>query len=260
MRSIQNQLNAWMDGNALTDLHPMLFLEEISCTPAEATFTTSVTARRHGERLLNTRRTTPTVTITLRILTEDRVSRQTVYQRLVTWASGRELRISDRPGQALHCVCTKLPEMSSVMKWTEPFSLTLSGFEHPFWEETVPSLLSISGSSGSGDLYIPGNGGEVYGEVTVTPPSGSTLNTLALTVGSTSMSFSCLGATLANPMTITYDANGIQSIRVGSTSAMSKRSGTSADDLIGICGKINEISFTANVNVTAVFRFRGAWA
>ena len=147
MRSIQNQLNAWMDGNALTDLHPMLFIEEISCTPAEATFTTSVTARRNGERLLNTRRTTPTVTITLRILTEDRVSRQTVYQRLVTWASGRELRISDRPGQALHCVCTKLPEMSSVMKWTESFSLTLSGFEHPFWEETVPSQLSISGSS-----------------------------------------------------------------------------------------------------------------
>ena len=83
---------------------------------------------------------------------------------------------------------------------------------------------------------------------------------LTLTVGGTSMSFSSLGATLANPMTITYDANGIQSIRVGSTSAMSKRSGTSADDLIGICGKINEISFTANINVTAVFRFRGAWA
>lgn len=260
MRSIHNQLNAWMDGNALTDLHPMLFIEEISCTPAEISFVSTTAARRDGELMLSSRRSAPTVTITLRILTEDRVNRQAVYQRLVTWASGSELRISDRPGQALRCVCTGMPAMGSVMKWTEPFTLTLTGFEHAFWRETVVSTLTLSGTSGSGQLYIPGNGGAVCGEVVVTPPTGATLNTLTLTVGSTSMSFSSLGASLTNPLTITYDDRRIQSIKVGSTSALSKRTGASADDLLGICGKLNNISFTSNVNVSAVFRFRGAWA
>jgi hypothetical protein len=257
---ILNRLEAWVDGIALTSLHPMVFLEDISCTAAETEIASLSVAGRDGARLLSSRRSTPTVTITVRLLIEDRATRHTVYQQLVQWASGHELMISDRPGLALRCVCTSMPAMQSVAKWTEPFQVIMSGFEHACWEESIASSLSLSGSSGSGQLYIPGNGGDVCGEVSVIPPTGSTLNTLTLTVGNTSMSFSSLGATSANPFSISYDDRRIQQIRVGTTSAMSKRSGTSADDLLGTCGKHNAISFTANVHVSATFRFKGAWA
>lgn len=255
---ILNRLEAWMDGVALTSISPVIFIEEISTAPAGVQITSAELAGRNGVRQLNTRRSQPSVTITLRILEGNRVARQAIYQQVVSWASGSRLRISDRPEQELRCVCTAMPALSNVMKWIEPVSITLTGLEHAFWEDRVVSTLTLSGTSGSGNLYVPGNGGEVCGEVVATPASG-TLNTLTLTVGQTSMSFSSLGATGGSPFKISYDERLLQSIKVGNSSAMSKRSGASADDLLGVCGKINTISMTANVSTSVVFRFRGAW-
>ena len=71
------------------------------------------------------------------------------------------------------------------------------------------------------------------------------------------MTLSGLSVGAGNTIKIEYDDQLIQSIRVGSTSILDKRTG--ADDLIANCGEVNSLSFSSSASVTVTYKVRGLW-
>lgn len=246
---------AWMNGEALSGISPDLYISSIKATPPKATVTASEMAKRNGEHIDSIRWKGTSVSISFILRKSTGKIRQEIVQKVCAWAAKGVLEISDRPGQQLRVVCINPPYVDDSCSWTTPITITLQTADFPFWESKTPASLTLSGSSGSGNLYVPGNAGEAYLEATITP--GNSMANITITSGSTSITLTGVGATSANPLVIAYDGNGFLTIKVGTTSVLNKRTG--ADDLVVECGKINAISYTASASVTAVFRARGLW-
>jgi hypothetical protein len=164
---------------------------------------------------------------------------------------GTELEISDRPGEVLQVICTEPPYVPDHLSWADSISITFQTMEKPFWEKKTPETLTLeSGTTGSGELYVPGNIEEAVVEVEAAPASG-TLANITLTVGDTSITLNGINATAEAPLRITYDRRGIQSIKRGTTSVMDKRTAASADDLLAKCGAVSAVSFSASASALA---------
>ncbi len=251
-----SRYEAYMDGVALSAVNPNLLITDIQPEVSDIDYEYEQLARRAGGFITKETQEGSSVTITFQLRLYSISERQAAIQEVQRWAKGQILETNDRPGQRLWAKCTSLPRITSAMQWTEEISMTFTAFEHPFWEELTPSVLSLTGTSQTGNLFVPGNAGETLVEVIATPGSG-TLNALSITVGNTTMSFTSLGATASNPLTVTYDGRLIQSIKVGTTSAMSKRTG--ADDLLAVCGTNNAVSITAGTSSTITLSARGLW-
>lgn len=247
----------WMNDIALSSFSKAIYVSAIQYKPAEMEISTNDIANRHGEWIDGIRRKGTTVTVSFIMKKTDIVDRQTVVQAVAGWASKGILKTSDRPWQQLHVRCVEPPFVTDTCDWTQPITMTFQAFEHPFWEERTPAEASLSsGTSGSGTMYVPGNVGSALVEATVTPGS-STVNNITLTVGDTSITLTGVSATSSQPVTITYDENGIQSIKRGTTSILDKRTGS--DDLLAECGQLTTVSFTASAAASVSFRARGLW-
>lgn len=250
---------AWMNGRALSELSPDLFICSIRQETPKISFNESVIAGRLGSMADSRQMSGAKVSIGFYLKKSNGPYRQQVISEAAAWAKGGVLTISDRPGQQLHVACEAFPYLDEACDWTKPVEIRLRTFERPFWEEMTPSSMSMAaGTSGSGTLFVPGNAGKALVEVTAVPSSG-TMNAFSITVGDTTMTFASLGATNANPLRITYDERLIQSIRTGTTSKLNKRTGASADDLLAECGAVTPISFTAGVAAAVTVTARGLW-
>ncbi len=245
----------WMNNVALSSISGAIYVSRISYKPASMRFNTAEVAGRNGERVESVKRKGTTVTVSFYLKKTDNINRQEIVQAVAAWAKEGILQTSDRPHTRLHVRCVDFPFVSDVCDWLTPVTIVFQTFEQPFWEEMMESVLTLSGSSGSGSLYVPGNAGKALVEVTVTP--SSSMENITLTVGSTSITLTGVSATSSSPVTITYDENGIQKILRGTTSVLSKRTGN--DDLIAECGGSNAVSFSASAAASVTFRTRGLW-
>ena len=251
---------AWMNGKALGDVSPDLFITGIAYKPASPTVSVVELAGMNGEMEGASRWSGATVTISFILQRSTEAKRQEIIQAVYAWAKRGTLEISDRPGKRLHVVCGGAPFVPDMLSWTNIMSVTLQTMEKPFWEEKVPvSIQLTAGTSGSGSLYVPGNAGKTCVEATVTPGSGSTMANCTLTVAGKTFTLTGVNATSSNPLRVTYDSRGILSIKVGTTSVLDKRSAASADDLLAECGAANAVSFTSSASATVVFSARGLW-
>lgn len=250
---------AWMNGEALGSVSPYLYITGIECRPAALTVRTVEPGARDGEMEGVSRWKGATVTISFILQKSSGPERENILQAVYAWGKRGILEISDRPGKQLHVICTAPPYVPDNLSWGNIMSLKLQTMENPFWEEKVPARFTTSaGTSGSGDLYVPGNIGKARVEATVTPGSGTMAN-CTLTVGGYTFTLTGVNATASNPLKVTYDDRGILSIKVGDTSVLDKRSAGSADDLLAECGSTVHVSFTASASATVTFAARGLW-
>ena len=254
---MRNRIDAILDGISLASLHPSIFVQDIDCRPAERSVSTTTLAGRPGERIAAEQWKPAKVKIVLRILERDMLIRRSVMDQVTAWAQGEMLQISGRPGERLRVHCTSNPAITSVVEWVQEISLELTAYNPPFWMSQTAARLAMTGSSGSGNLYVPGNAGDAPAEVTVTPKS--TLDTITITVAGTQMTLSGIGATTAQPLTISYDEEMRLRIRRGNVSVLDKRSAASDDDLLAVCGKYNEVRYNASGNVDISIAVRGRW-
>ena len=252
---------AWLNGRALSAVSPEIYISSIRYEPPQLTVQTSEAAKRNGLLLESTKWGAGKVTISFVMHRMPGHIRQRIIQEAAAWAAaGGVLQISDRLGQQLHVACFQPPYVADGCDFRTPMSIVFQAYDRPFWEETQASSLTLpAGTSGSDYLFVPGNAGNTLCEITVTPGSGNTLNTIGIGCGTTVLNFSDLGATNANPLKVRYDDRQIMSIKVGSSSAMGKRTAASADDILMKCGQTNLCSYSANVSVTATFSARGLW-
>ena len=246
-----------LNGISLSSIHPDILVLNISHTPAKATATVNQLANRDGTNLSAMRRDNSSVSITFAVRIYSISKRQQIIEKIQAWAlDGGLLETNDRQGQEMTAVCTVLPAISDVMGWTKTLTMTFTAYGWPMWRQKVPATVSLSGSSGSGTLYVPGNYKDALVGATVTPASG-TLNDVTLTVGNTSMTITGAAATVSSPLVISYDDQRIQSIKRGNVSLLANRTGS--DDLLAACGKITEVSFSASSSCSVTFRAKGVW-
>lgn len=91
--------------------------------------------------------------------------RQTILANIIKWAKdGGDLRINDRPGQKLICVCDALPAIESVRDWTGSMTITFAAYAIPYWQNVTAQTFSAELESGTEADYDE-DGGFVSTEI-----------------------------------------------------------------------------------------------
>ena len=251
-----SRYEAYMDGIALSSIDPAVCVLDIKPGEIRPQYNTSRVARRDGAVVDDTYYEKTGVDVVFEIHEYDTVKRQAINQRIQAWAKKGVLTVSDRPGQRLVCVCEKLP-VANAKAWTEPITMTFAGYNPPYWEELNAVSITLSGASGSSNVYIPGNADKAYVLADITF-SGETAN-VVMTVGKTSITLSGLSVSSGDHVYIGYDSHGHIYIRKNTSSIMDLRTPASSDDLVAECGKINTFAVSASASVSITYTVRGCW-
>lgn len=250
-----SRYEAWLDGVALSSISPDILILDIEHAPANIRTDTFTTAKRNGSRIHRRYYDRASVTIRFAIRKYGINDRQSVCSDVVRWAKGGGvLQTNDRNGQRLRCICEAFPVVQSAMKWTDPFAVTFSAYALPFWEEEEQSVLQLTGTSGEGELYVPGNVDDAMVEASIS--ANAALSSLTLSANGRTMTLSGLSVASGGVVVLTYDDEMIQSIKANSVSILDKRSGV--DDLLAVSG-MNSFAFTADADVDVDFKVRGLW-
>ena len=249
-----SRYEAILNGKALSAISADILILDIQHPPVSIDFSTYKGAKRHGNRVYRKYIDHRDCVITFAIRAYDIRERQMICNAVQKWAKGGGvLQTNDREGQRLRCVLSQPPTIQSALRWTDTISMTFTAYALPFWEEIIPAEATLTGTSGSGSLFVPGSADGACFEVDVTP--NGTLTTLNLIANGKTLSLTGISAT--GTVKVAYDDDMIMSIKTGTTSLLSKRSG--ADDLPVISGERNSISFSANVSCNVKFKGRGLW-
>lgn len=249
-----SRYQAILNGISLQSLSPDILITDISYPEPGIQLSTYTRAQRDGAGIYQRYKDKAAVAIRFAIRAYDIARRQQICQQVCNWAKdGGDLRINDRPGQRLVCICETMPRLNSVRNYTDEIEIQFAAYAVPYWQEIIPETISLSGSSASGNLFVPGDAPEAVVEVTIT--ANATLTSISLTTGDTTLSLAGISVPSGSSIQIAYDDELIQSIKTGSTSLLANRTG--ADDLMAKCGTINHVSYTANASCTVTFRVRG---
>lgn len=251
-----SRYEVYLNGVALSSVNPDILILDVQYSPANFTTETYTTAKRQGARIHRRYVDKASVTVSFAIRKYGIQDRQTVCADVVAWAkNGGVLQTNDRNGQRLRCVCETFPVVQSVLRWTDPLTMTFSAYALPFWEEETPSVLHLTGTSDGGTLYVPGNIDGAMIEATVT--ANASLTSVNLSANGKTMILSGLSVASGETIVLSYDDEMIQSIKVGTTSILNKRSGP--DDLLAIGGATNAFAFTSDADADVDFKVRGIW-
>ena len=253
---MRSRYEVWLNNIALSSIDPKILILDIRYMTPPVTNSGYTLAGRHGSYLYRRYVEKASVGVQFAIRAYNTAERQAVCAEVAKWAKkGGVLQSSDRPGQRLRCVCESFPAVSSVLGWTDTLQMVFTAFSLPFWEEELEKTLTLTGTSASGSLYVPGNiDGALIG---ASIKANAALSSVNLTANGKTLSLTGLSVSSGQIINITYDDALIQSIKVGSTSLLNKRTG--ADDLVAKCGENNALSMSASASVGATFKVRGLW-
>ena len=249
---------AWMDGEGLHDVDPAVIITDIRESKPEENIVTAGNGYRDGQRVLYRHREALSVTIRFMIREYDVARRKGILSRVLAWAHDGWLQINDRPEQRLRVVCEDMPAITSALKWTEELSVVFTAYAVPYWQET--HAVSVSGSGQSGTVHLAPLGDmPCCLEANISNTGSGTLNILTLTAGNRSFAFSGLGLASGKTLTIRYaEDTGLLRMEIEWESVMNKRTAASADDLLLYPGS-NTITFTADQQISGIFKARGLW-
>lgn len=257
---MMTRYEAWLDKKSLSVIDPSIYILDIAYASPRFLTDTSDIPGRNGRRVSGRYARTTSVVITIEIHEHDTARRQEVCRRVQAWAmKGGMLTTNDRRGQRLRVICDSPPDIASALKWTQPIKMTMTAYEQPFWEDEYPRTATLTGTSDSASLYVPGIGAQTRVEASVRNASGGTIEALTLAAGGTTMKFKGLALANGETLEIGYDENDLLTIHVGGTSKMSCRTGDSDDDLMADTGAHVALSVSAGADVSATFRARGLY-
>ncbi len=251
---MMTRYSAWLDGVALHEIDPAIYIMDIEESTPQINTLTANRGTGDGMILLSRRRTGLQVNIRVMIHEYDTIKRKNIMQRIAAWAlKGKYLTISDRPGQRLRVICTAPPVINSALKWTNTLNITFTAYAVPYWENEITTKATITGSSGTAEMRVPGTAEKTPVEATVQNTGSGTLTQLTLTVGATKMAFAGLNVAAGASMHIYYDDDGVLRLPIG------QRTAESSDELLAVCGENNALAVTANTAVSVTFEARGRY-
>ena len=253
---MMSRYNVWLDGVALSSLHPQIYVSDIQYETPNINTSVMPIAKRAGALVTNRTQEKTTVTVLFELRIQGTAERQAACENITRWAmQGKILETSDRTMKRLHIICAAPPAIDSAMRWLNQLRIIFEAYTPPYWEDKTESTLTISGTSASGTLYVPGNAGLALVNAVVTP--SATITSLSLTAGDYTISLSDISVTSSQTVKVAHDDNLFLSIKRGSTSLLNKRTG--ADDLLVECGKTSTFSMTASASSSVTFKVRGLW-
>ena len=250
-----SRYNAWMDGIALSSINGDLYVRDIISEAVNIVSNAAKPAAGLGAYVSTRSRDALRVTLEFELHIYDPAARQKACIEVVKWANGRELRVSDRPGQILKVICDDPPAISSALRWTDTLAVSFLAYETPYWVDDVPKAVSVNNSSGT--LWVPGNVPETLAKAKVdaTVTATASVTSVTVTAGDTSITLSGISLSNGDTVVFSHDDNGILSIKKGATSLLDKRTAASSDDLEVPCGKASTFSSTRK----CAFSVKGMW-
>ena len=253
---MRSRYEVWLNNVALSSLDPKILILDIRYASPRIVNSSYTLAGRQGSSPYRRYIEKTSLSVHFAVRAYNTSERQSICAEVAKWAkNGGILQCSDRPGQRLRCVCESFPVVASALRWTDTLQIIFSAFNLPFWEEELEKTLALSGTSANGSLYVPGNVDGALIEASV--KANEDLSSVSLTANGKTLSLTGLSVSSGQTIQITYNDALIQSIKVGSTSLLNKRTG--ADDLVAKCGENNTLSVSANASVNTTFKVRGLW-
>ena len=262
-----------LNGEQLDELDNRIIITGIDEAAGKDNISAVSSAYGFGQRVIRKRRDSLDVTVKFALnLKNDtpghRRTRETLLEKINTWAcKGGVMTLDNRSNRQLYVMLAQAPGSGDMFNWTNEFTMVFRAYAVPYWEDTRGTTNSSgmtkadAKTSGSFYLTVPGNT-DTEVELTVRNWSGSTINTLTLTVGGKQIKFTNLGLGGSDVLVIDHlrDA-GMYVFRAqnkgsSTVSVLDKRSG--ADDFTVSPGK-RKISFSAQRAVTVTATVRGRY-
>ena len=250
-----SRYDAIIDGVALSTFHDQLMVLDIGYPSGQRQNTLSKMAKGHGYYLTDKSQSQISVVVSFELHIYDPMVRNRVCQQIAEWAmKGSILETSDRPDQRLHIVCDQPPTIASARGWTEPIEMVFTAYELPFWEETHPAILNLTGNT-EGNVYVPGNADDALVDAQITCTAA--ISDITIRAGQTSITLTGISVPAGGVINISHDEDMILAIKYGNTSLLSKRTGS--DYLMVPSGERSTFSISASGATTTKFMVRGLW-
>lgn len=235
-----------LNGQNLDELHGSIVIQGIEFKAPSENIQTINKIGGTGLRVVSQRYESLEVAVhwAMNVPKTDLFLRRSIFEDVERWAMQTGwLTVNYAPGRRLYVDKTVLTDPGDLRSWTDEYTITFRAYSVPFWQDEIPAeVIKTSFSGGNFDIYVPG-AFRTVADVEFKNTSGSTLDTFSIGVGGNTISLTSLGIANNGTLTITHGTDGLLKIMAGSTSAYSKRSAGSADDLYCDPG-------TAGVSVT----------
>lgn len=252
-----HKLDAWFDGEGLRAADPRIQPTNISCeVTGKSTYTTAT--GRDGRTRRKVKRDAIKITVSFTIYEHtDIYGRETAIEKANAWARDGWLEISTKLNRRIYVNCVARASVKKPRDHKEEFSIVFESADSPFWEDKYPTRYSLAGTSVSQNVSVPGTRKSAPAAVAVVPTGGN-LNTLTLSFGASSMSFTGLNILVGHSLVLDYDENGYLRIMSANVSKYSCRTAESSDDLQSDPGA-QPVGFTANVDCGVDYSVRGRY-
>jgi len=189
--------------------------------------------------------------------------RREIFDKAKKWALAKGwLTFNYMTGKRLRVDKVVVPGSGDLWNWTNEYTITFRAYNVPFWQDSTATTEEIAAADeNTGTITVPGEE-ETVCDAEITNASGSTIDALTVTVGSSSFEFSGLGLADEERLVIGHGDDGILYIRKYTGTSyfvrvMDKRTGGSADDLYVQPGD-NTITITGG-DVTATVSCYGRY-
>ena len=253
---MRTDITCALGGVNLHSLDSRIYVEDIKEEPTD----TMETASRSGYGtfpLGEPVRDSLPIRVTCYVKERDRAAREAVYQKILGWCTKGWFTKSTRPGQRIYVFCTKPPSTETFESGRLEIEFTAYG--EAYWQESTPtSVSSESAVSTATETITPNGTQECFLEADITP-SGSTLTSAKIIVGSQTLELAGLSVASGTTLKISYDERHILRIKAGSTSVLKRRTAASVDDIILIAGVANTVALTFDAACNYTLKARGLW-
>lgn len=200
------------------------------------------------------------VTYAIMIPKKQLAARRAVFDKVNAWAlAGGWLTMNCMEDRRLFVEDVTVPNSGDLGDWDKEFTITFHGYGVPFWQDdTVTTETIAAEDAGEGEITVPGMV-ETVCDAEITNAGESAIDTMSVSVGDSSFSFTSLGLAADEKLVISHGDDGTLAIRIFTgayynRSAMDKRTGGSADDLYVKPGD-NDIAITGGTVTATVSCF-----
>lgn len=256
-----SKYQAYMNGISLTGLDERIHIVDVR--ENETLNIASAAKSAFGKRVTFRNRESLTISIDLMLKVRCSDDYAVIIDKIHAWAVDGFLELSYRPFQQIHCICTTLPGIASIHKWTSTLTLVFTAYDVPYWVATQDTVADVASSNNTTKtINVPGSRDTALtGEV---KNLGSDVcNTLSISSGNGTFSFDGLGLASGETLVISYTAEHILRLSIVtdagvSRTAYDKRTAQSDDDIILKPGA-NILTLTADTQCKWTISARGRW-
>ena len=248
-----------LNGVSLRDVDPRLIPLDFSCRPVfsdrPALIRAGAAGCRHPSPLLREN----LATLTFEAHEADPAQRGLMIEKLLSFAMrGGYLAADARPGRRLYVSFRSLSE-AGAREWTRPLELTMAAEGRPYWEDALPTAVSLAGDSAEGTLFAPGSAADAPVALRIRPEETMTCFTAA--AGETRVSFSGLQVSAGREMLLTWDENGLFTAKetAAGTSLYGHLTADSDDGLFLPAHRRGRVGFAADAACRVTFEARGLY-